>query len=109
MECEVCVFWSRELEKEQDDDERNYADGKVDVEAPSPGHFVCEGTAEQRANDGSDSEGCAEESRVYGPFVERDCVKYSHQAPREDASRSKPSNRTADDEGYGIRSSSAEG
>jgi hypothetical protein len=51
------------LQQEDDKDHGDASDGKVDVEAPSPGDFLGKGTAEERAGDRGDSPHSADEAK----------------------------------------------
>lgn len=50
------------MKDENQNDDGGTADGKIDVEAPSPRHFCCEDTAQQRTDDGGKTKDCTHES-----------------------------------------------
>lgn len=61
------------MQQEDDDEHGEAADGEVDVEAPSPGDFLGEDTAEERTGDGGDSPHATDEAKGNGTPFEGHC------------------------------------
>lgn len=62
-----------DVQQEGDDEHGEAADGEVDVEAPSPGDLLGEGTAEERTGDGGDSPHATDEAKGNGTLFEGHC------------------------------------
>lgn len=96
------------LEEDEDDGRRDTSDGQVDVEAPSPGDVVGEGSAQQRSDDAGKAVGSTDDAGEGGTLLGRrregnDCV-----CAGADARGSQPGNGAAGDEGLGVGGGAAD-
>lgn len=93
------------MKDENEDGHSKPANGKIDVEAPSPSHFRCESSAHQRPEDGRNTEDCTHKALQYWSFVEGHEVHDDDHGSREDAGGASTSNCAANDKGSGVGSS----
>lgn len=93
------------MEDENEHGNGKTANGEIDVEAPSPSNFCCEGSAHQRPEDGRNPEDCTHKALQYWSLVEGHEVHDDDDGSREDAGGASTSNCAANDKGNGVRGS----
>lgn len=99
---------ARSLEEDEDDGGGDTTNRQVDVEAPSPGNVVGEGSSQQRSDDTGKAVRSSDDARKGGAFLGRrgkgdDCV-----GAGAEASGTQTGNGAAGDEGFGVGGGAAD-
>lgn len=96
------------LEEEEDDTGRDTSDGKVDVEAPSPRDVVGEGTAQERADDTSNTISGTDDTSKGGSLLGRGREGDDGIGTGSQTGSANTSDGTTSDEGLSVGGSTAD-
>ena len=88
-----------DMDEEEDDDHGEATDGKVDVEAPSPGGMLGEGTTKKRTSNGSNTPHAANKTKGKRSLLKRHDERQDDDGTREKTSRTNSCNSSSNDKG----------